>query len=57
MGIFRAAHGWVEGGGANRPGGGGGKLGPPFLPKICNTSYNDETLQSYTLPKEDPGNI
>ena len=23
-------------------------------PKICHTSYNDETWHSYTLPKEDP---
>ena len=24
------------------------------LPKICHTSWNDESLHSYTLPKEDP---
>ena len=42
MGIFEAAHGW----------GGGPKWSP--LPKICHTSYNDETWHSYTLPKEDP---
>ena len=41
MGIFGAAHEWE---GAKRP---------PF-PKICHTSYNDETWHSCTLPKEDP---
>ena len=29
----------------------GGAKRPP-LPKICQTSYNDETWQSYTLPKK-----
>ena len=29
----------------------------PPLPKICDTSYNDETWHSYTLPREDPKNI
>ena len=44
MGLFGAAHGWMEGwGGAKR---------------ACH-SYptNDETWHSYTLPKEDPKNI
>ena len=27
------------------------------LPKVCNISYNDETWQSYTLPKEYTKNI
>ena len=31
-------------------GGGGG-------PKICHTSYNDETWNSYTLPKKDSKSI
>ena len=46
MGFFGAAHGW---------GGGGGKRPP--LPKICHTSYNDETWHSNTLPKEVPETI
>ena len=50
MGISWAAHGWGEGEG------GGGQKGSP-LPKICHTSYNDETWHSYTLPKEDQKNI
>ena len=33
---------------------GGEQKGP--LPKICHTSYNDETWHSYTLSKEDPKN-
>ena len=41
MGLFGAAHGWMEGWGG---GGGGG-------------ATNDETWHSYTLPKEDPKNI
>ena len=42
-------------------GGGAGVKGPPPkkapLPKICDTSYNDEVWHSYTLPKEDPKTI
>ena len=35
-------------------GGGGGK-GPPPPPKnLSHISYNDETWNSYNLPKEDP---
>ena len=34
---------------------GGGKRTP--LPKIFHISYSDETLHSYTLPKEDPKSI
>ena len=44
MGLFGAAHGWGE-----------AKRLP--LPKICHTSYNDETWHTYTLLKEDPKNI
>ena len=44
MGFFGAAHGW---GGAKRP----------PVPKICHTSYNDETWHSHALPKEDQKNI
>ena len=43
MGLFGAAHEW------------GGQKAPK--PKICHTSYNDETWHSYTLAKEDPKNI
>ena len=32
----------------------GGEAKMPPLPKICHISYNDETLHSYTLFKEDP---
>ena len=34
----------------------GGQKGRP-LPKICHASYNDETWDNYTLPKEDPKHI
>ena len=33
-------------------GGGGGKQKFPSLPKICYTSYNDETWHTYNLPKK-----
>ena len=46
MGLFEAAHGCGE----------GAVKKPPF-PKICHTSYNDETWDGYTLRKEDPNNI
>ena len=48
MGFFGAAHGYPI------CGQGGGKR--PSFPKICDTSYNDETWHTYTLPKEDPRN-
>ena len=42
MGFFSAAHGW----------------GGAFLEEnLRHISYNDETWQSYTLPKEDPKNV
>ena len=49
MGIIGAAH-WSGDGGW-------GQKGHPTLPKICPyKSYNDETLHSYTLSKENPKN-
>ena len=48
MGLFGAAHGWMGGGGAT-------KKAP--LPKVCHTSYSDETWHNYTLSKKDPKNI
>ena len=42
-------------GGLCREEGVGGKKDPPF-PKICHTSYNEETWHSYTLLEEDPKN-
>ena len=29
----------------------------PLTQNLSHISYNDKTWQSYTLPKEDPGNI
>ena len=42
MGLFGVAHGWR----------GWGQKGPPPS-KLSHISYTDETLHSYTLPKED----
>ena len=35
-------------------GGGGGRQKRPSIPKICHTSYNEETWHSYILFEEDP---
>ena len=45
MGFFGAAHEW----------GVGQKDPPPY--DLSQISCNDETLHSYTLPKEDPKTI
>ena len=50
MGFFGAAHGWWG------AGGGGEGEGQKGL-NLSHISYNDETWNSYTLPKKDPKNI
>ena len=45
--------------GCSRIGRGEGGFGPPSLKSVTHThiSYNDETWNSFTLPKGDPNNI
>ena len=46
MGFIRAAHEW-----------GSQRATPPPPQNLSHISYNDETLYSCTLPKEDPKNV